>query len=184
MEDSKIIDLFFERNQSGISEMTLKYGKLLFRTSDNILHCKEDARECVNDTYLAAWNAIPPSKPNPLTAFLCRIVRNLSLKKLREKTAAKRNAVTMPLDELADTLGIDESFEKRIDSKALGEAFDRFLDSIDKESRVIFVRRYWFCDEIAEISSQTGIAESNVYQKLSRTRKKLKTFLEKEGFAI
>lgn len=184
MEDSRIIDLLFERNQSGISEITLKYGKLLFRTSDNILHCKEDARECVNDTYLAAWNTIPPNKPNPLTSFLCRIVRNLSLKKLRDKTTLKRNAITVPLDELAEAIGVDEAFEKSNDAKMLGEAIDRFLDSIDKESRVVFVRRYWFCDEIAEISSQTGIAESNVYQKLSRTRKRLKAFLEKEGVKV
>ncbi len=184
MEDIQIIALFFERNQSAISETAIKYGKLLFKTSNNILNSKEDARECVNDTYLAVWNAVPPTNPNPLVAFICRIARNLSLKKLRERTSAKRTATVLPLDELSEFLGTDETADSELDAKLLGEAIDSFLDTLDKESRVIFVKRYWFCDEIEEIETATGISKSNIYKKLSKTRKALKSYLEKEGVTV
>ena len=180
MDDRQIIALLFERNDTAVKEIAAKYGKLLFRVAENILHCREDSRECVNDTYFAVWNRIPPANPDPFVAFVCRITRNLSIKKLRDKNALKRKGATLSISELSTELS-DCSFEDKIDARMLGRKIDSFLDTIDEESRVIFVKRYWFCDEIYTIASDVGIKESNVYQKLSRTRRKLKSYLEKEG---
>lgn len=180
MEDNQIISMLFQRNDYALKEIALKYGKLLFRISENILRCKEDSRECVNDTYLAVWNKIPPENPDPFIAFICKITRNLSLKKLRDRNAQKRSGNTLPIYELEYELA-DCSFEDKIDARELGRKIDRFLDTTDEESRVIFVKRYWFSDSINEIAAAVGMSESNVYTKLSRTRKKLRTYLEKEG---
>lgn len=180
MEDRQIIDMLFQRNDLALSEISSKYGKLLFRIADNILRSEEDSWECVNDTYLAVWRSIPPNNPDPFVTFICRITRNISLKKLRDETALKRNGKTLPVSELEYELK-DLSFEEKIDARALGRLIDRFLDSVDEESRVIFLKRYWFSDEISEIAKSVGLSEGNVYQKLSRTRKKLRKYLEKEG---
>ncbi len=180
MDDGQIIRMLFERNADALKEIATKYGKLLFRVSENILHCREDSRECVNDTYLAVWNTIPPNNPNPLIAFICKITRNISIKKLRDKNVQKRSGIVLPISELQNELA-DYSLENQTDARQLGRLIDRFLDTIDEESRVIFVKRYWFSDEIYEIANSVGLSESNVYQKLSRTRKKLKAYLEKEG---
>lgn len=183
MDDSQIITMLFARNDKALGLVADKYGNLLYRLSDNILHCREDATECVNDTYLAVWNNIPPHSPNPLVSFICKITRNLSLKRLREKTAQKRNAQTLPIHELEFALA-DCTLEQSLDARELARKLDRFLDTLDRESRVIFMKRYWFCDEINEIARAVSLSEGNVYQKLSRTRKKLRTFLEKEGVII
>lgn len=180
MDDRQIISLLFQRNDAALKEIAVKYGKLIFRVAENILHCSEDSRECVNDTYFAVWNAIPPQNPNPFIAFICKITRNLSIKKLRDKSAQKRSADTLPISEIEYELA-DCSFEEKIDAREFGRKIDAFLDTIDEESRVVFVRRYWFSDEISEIALTVGTSESNVYQKLSRTRKKLRKYLEKEG---
>lgn len=180
MDDRQIIAMLFQRNDHALKEIALKYGKLLFRVADNILRCHEDSRECVNDTYLAVWNSIPPQNPNPFISFICKITRNLSMKKLRDKNAQKRSVQTLPIYELEHELA-DCSFQDKVDARALGRKIDRFLDTVDEESRVIFVKRYWFSDEIAEIAKATNLSESYVYTKLSRTRKKLRTYLEKEG---
>ena len=183
MDDNQIITMLFARNDKALDIVADKYGNLLYRLSDNILKCREDATECVNDTYLAVWNNIPPHSPNPLIAFICKITRNLSLKKLREKNALKRNAHTLPIHELEFELA-DCTLEQSIDARVLAKTLDRFLDTLGTESRVIFMKRYWFCDEINEIAKSVNSSEANVYQKLSRTRKKLRTFLEKEGVII
>ncbi len=180
MEDRQIIAMLFQRSELALKEIDYKYGKLLFKISDNILRCKEDSRECVNDTYLVVWRTISPNNPDPFVSFVCRITRNISLKKLREKTALKRSSVDLPVYELEYELK-DLSFEEKIDARALGRLIDRFLDTVDEESRVVFIKRYWFSDEIEEIAKEMGLSESNVYQKLSRTRKKLRKYLEKEG---
>ncbi len=180
MEDRQIIAMLFQRSELALREIDAKYGKLLFRISENILRCKEDSRECVNDTYLVVWRTIPPNNPDPFVSFVCRITRNISLKKLRSKTALKRSRVDLPISELEYELK-DLSFQEKIDARALGRQIDRFLDTVDEESRVVFIKRYWFSDEIEEIAKEMGLSESNVYQKLSRTRKKLRKYLEKEG---
>ena len=183
MDDRQIISMLFQRDDNALKEIAVKYGKLVFRVAENILRCAEDSRECVNDTYLAVWNSIPPQNPNPFVAFICKITRNLSIKKLRDKNAQKRSADLLPIHELHMEIA-DCSFQSKIDARALGRMIDSFLDTVDEESRVIFVKRYWFSDNITEIAKQTGLSEKNVYQKLSRTRKKLRVYLEKEGVFI
>ena len=180
MCDSEIITMLWNREQKALSEIALKYGKLLFTISENILHCKEDSRECVNDTYLAVWNRIPPEKPDPLTAFLCRITRNLSIKKLRDKNANKRKADVLPIHELEYCIA-NTDVQNEVEAKVLGRKIDEFLSNLDEENRVIFVRRYFFGDDIETIMSLVSLSESNVYARLSRIRKKLKAYLEKEG---
>lgn len=180
MQDSEIITMLWNREQKALSEIAFKYGKLLFTLSENILHCKEDSRECVNDTYLAVWNRVPPEKPDPLTAFLCRITRNLSIKKLRDKNANKRKAEVLPIHELEYCIA-NTDVQNKVEAKALGRKIDEFLSSLDDENRVIFVRRYFFGDDIETIMSLASMSESNVYARLSRVRKKLKAYLEKEG---
>lgn len=180
MDDRQIIALLFKRSEIALKEIALKYGKLIFRVADNILSSHEDSRECVNDTYLAVWNTIPPQNPDPFISYICKITRNISIKKLRQKTVQKRSAHVLPISELEQELS-DYSFEEKIDAREIGRKIDAFLDTIDEESRVIFIKRYWFCDDISTIASEMGLSENNVYQKLSRTRKKLKSYLEKEG---
>ena len=183
MDDREIISLFWRREEQAIKETALKYGKLIFRISHNILFSKEDSRECVNDTYLALWNTIPPNNPDPFIAFICKITRNLSIKKLRDKNAQKRSAETLPLEELSRDI-FTRNTEENINAKLLGQSINSFLDTVDELSRVVFLKRYWFCDSIGEIAASTGLSENSVYKKLSATRKKLKFYLETEGVLI
>lgn len=178
--DREIILLLFSRNELGIKKTKEKYGRLLFSLSKNILQSEEDAAECENDTYFALWKSVPPKEPDPLAAFLCRITKNLSLKRLREKTALKRTGVTVPLEELSESIGCDE-LEKHLDSKRLGKLIDRFLDTLDRENRILFIRRYWFCESTSQLSEEFGLSENTVHKRLSRTRQKLRSYLIKEG---
>ena len=180
MTDSEIIALLFARNEQGLKKTKEKYGKLLFSLSKNILASDEDAAECENDTYYALWKSVPPKEPDPLSAFLCRITKNLSLKRLREKTALKRSGITVPLDELDDAIGCDE-LQKHLDAKRLGKLIDGFLDTLDSENRQLFVKRYWFCCETSALADEFGLGENTVHKRLSRTRQKLKAYLIKEG---
>lgn len=185
MKDSQIIDLFFERSEQAITELSNKYGKLCKSISYNIVNNDEDAEECVNDAYFGAWNRIPPDKPNPLMAYICKLVRNISLNKFDYNNAKKRNSnYTVCLDELDECVPAANSVEDEINTKRLTVAIENFLSELDEVSRIIFVRRYWFYDDYAQIAAGLGIKEGNVRVKLGRTRKKLKNYLEKEGFAI
>ncbi len=186
MNDQKIIDLFFERSEQAILELSQKYGQICNKISMNILKNKQDAEECVNDTYLAAWNTIPPQKPDPLLAYVCRIVRNLSLKKYHANTAVKRNSYyDIALEELENCLPSTSFFvEDLFDAKELSKLFDCFLEKLNQEDRVMFVRRYWYSDSISEIAALFHITNHNATVRLSRIRKKLKLFLEKEGIFI
>ncbi len=184
VEDQKIVDLFFARSEMAIKMLADKYERLLYKVSFNILNNNEDVAECINDTYLGTWNAIPPQRPTPLSAFVCRIARNLSLKKYRAKTAAKRNSqLEVALDELV-SVGLVPSAEEEWNAKELGRAIDAFLDTLDKENRVLFIRRYWFADSIRDLAQSLHISENLVSVRLNRTRKQLKSYLEKEGFAV
>lgn len=180
MSDSEIISLLFARNEQGLKEAKAKYGKLLFSLSKNIVNSDEDAAECENDTYFALWKSVPPKEPDPLSAFLCRIAKNLSLKKLREKTARKRTGITVPLEELDEAIGCDE-LQKHLDSKRLGKLIDSFLDTLDSENRRLFVKRYWFGCGTSVLAEEFGLSENTVHKRLSRTRQKLKAYLVKEG---
>lgn len=183
MEDNKIIELYFARDDSAISETKHKYGKLLYSISYNILKIKEDAEECENDTYISAWDCIPPNNPQLLSAFLSRITRNLSLKKLKSRNAQKRGGgnTAIPLDELSNI--IPDSCDT-ISQLELTEILNAFLRSLPTRERQVFICHYWYCDSIKDIARQFGFTQSKVKMMLSRTRKKLLEHLKREEVYI
>ena len=185
MDDSKIIELFFRRKEQAISELDAKYGRACYKLAFRIVNDRQDADECVNDTYLAAWNTIPPAEPNPLFAYICKIVRNISLKLYYRKSADKRNSVyTVAMEEIEDCLASADTVEARMEAKELARCIEDFLDTLSKENRVIFMRRYAFADTYADIAKRVGMTEKNVSVRLSRIRLKMKNYLiEKEVLA-
>ena len=186
MEDSLILDMFFSRQESAIAETRRKYGNRLFRTSRNIVRSNEDAEECVNDTLLKAWEAIPPTRPAMFGAFLVKITRNLSLNKWEAKNAAKRGGgeTNLLLDELEECLPSASTPEKEHEAALVTRAINSFLSNIDKTARVAFVLRYFHGESIRAISDRFQMSESKVKSMLFRTRKKLRAHLEKEGVVI
>jgi len=182
MEDSKILQLLFDRVSDAIEALDKKFGGRLRQTSLNILGDPRDVEEALNDTYLALWNAIPPAKPDPLCAYVYRVGRNSAWKLLRSRTAEKRNSsYDVPLEELAEALP-GEDLERTVHARALGRAIDAFLDTLNKEDRVAFVRRYWFGDSIGSIAKHLGIREGTLSVRLHRCRGALKEYLIKEDF--
>lgn len=185
MEDSKIIDLFFERSEQAIMELSTKYGAYCHKVAINILNNTLDAEECVNDAYLGAWNTIPPQRPNPLLTYICRIVRNLSITKYHANTAVKRNSFyDVALDELEGCLADFTTVEDEVAAKELSYVLDNFLGTLNQDDRVMFVRRYWYADSISEIAERFHISSNNASVRLSRIREKLKTYLKKEGYSL
>lgn len=182
MEDEQIIDLFFHRSEQAITELSQKYGSMCRRVAWNILNDRLDVEECVNDAYLAVWDKIPPQRPSPLPAYLCRVVRNLSVKRYHTNTAAKRNSFyDAALDELAECVPGPETVEGSYDGHELAAAINAFLDAQSRENRTLFVRRYWFSDSIPDLAARYGMSNHNVTVRLSRIRGKLKQYLEQEG---
>lgn len=178
MNDERIIELFFGRSEQAIKELDEKYGRVCYSVSYNILNNQQDAEECVNDAYLGTWNAIPPAKPNPLLAFICKIVRNISLKRYEQNTAIKRNShYDVAMEELEDCLASSTTIEEELEERKLTEIIESFLDSLSKENRVIFLRRYWFSDGYADIARQVGMTKKNVSVRLTRIRKELRKYL-------
>ncbi len=178
MEDNRIIELFFARSEQAIDELDRKYGKLCRQLSYNILKDQRDAEECVNDAYLGVWNAIPPARPDPLRAYVCKVVRNLSLKLYDRKRAVKRNSeYDVALQELEACLAAPEPAEAELNAKELSRMIESFLDALSEENRVIFLRRYWFADPYAEIAERVGVSEHNVSMRLVRLRKQLRKYL-------
>jgi RNA polymerase sigma-70 factor (ECF subfamily) len=185
MEDRQIVELYLKRSEQAIQESKLKYGTLCNRIAFNILRCKEDAEECENDTYLKAWNSIPPKEPQPLSPYLCKIVRNLALHKYEYYNAGKRNKnLELAFSELEECLpgtnGIDSHYHEGV----IVQAIDRFLRGIDGDSRKIFILRYWSAASVKEIASRFAVSESKVKSSLFRTRNKLKTYLKEEGYDL
>lgn len=178
MLDEKIIELFFERSDQAINELDNKYGKVLHKLSYNILNDRWDAEECVNDSYLGVWNAIPPERPNPLLTFVCKIVRNISIKKYHVKTAAKRNSTyDVAMSEIENYIVSPNNVETEIDAKELAQIIEKFLDTLTVENRVIFMRRYWFSDTYKDIAERVGITEKMVSMRLTRIRKLMREYL-------
>ncbi len=178
-EDESIIELFFQRSEQAIRKLDLSYGKVCHKTAYNILHSMQDAEECVNDAYLVMWNAIPPKRPNPLLTYLCKIVRNLSITRFHANTAKKRNsAYDVVLEELDDCLASIATVETEMETKELTGMIEGFLETLTQENRVIFMRRYWFCDTYVEIAKRVGLTKKNVSVRLTRMRKQLKEYLE------
>ena len=180
MDDRQIIDLFYERSEQAITELSKKYGDLCFKIAINILNNPQDAEECVNDAYLGAWNSIPPQNPATLRAYLCRIVRNLALKKLRTNTALKRGSrLEISLSELENCIP-DNSFDEHLSAKELTAQLNAFLSTLHRDDRVMFLKRYWFAEPLSEIAKTFGITEHNASVRLGRIRKKLYQYLNKE----
>ena len=186
MEDNQIVELYWARSESAITETADKYGRYCYSIAFNILHGREDSEECVNDTYLSAWNSMPDQRPNKLRAFLGRITRNLSLKRWETYDAAKRGAGQVPLvlDELQECIPARESTEQAIDAMALAELINGFLSTTSEEKRKIFMRRYWYLSPVKEIAKDFTLSESKVKMSLLRTRNELKQYLEKEGVEL
>ena len=181
MEDVHILDLLWARSETALTALEKRFGMRLYRTAYNILGSHPDAEEAVNDTYLALWDAIPPERPQPLEGYVHRTGRNVALKKLRFQSAQKRNShYNVSLNELAGALP-DNSLQEALDARALGQAIDRFLDTLSDTNRKLFLRRYWFCDPIKDVASALGMSHNSATVRLSRLRVQLKDFLHKEG---
>lgn len=186
MDDSRIIQLYLDRSERAISETSKKYGRYCHYIAFRILQNTEDAEECVNDTYLRTWNAIPPKQPNRLQTFLGKITRNLSLNRWEKSAAEMRGAgqVALVLDELAECIPADRDGESMVDNVVIQQVIDRFLGGLPPETRKIFVRRYWYMSPVKEIAGDYHLSESKVTVTLFRTREKLKAALEEEGIIL
>lgn len=182
MDDGQIVNLFYERSDRAIAELSAKYGKLCLKIANNILNDARDAEECVNDAYLGAWNSIPPQRPDPLRPYICRIVRNLSLKKFRANSAQKRrSSCAISLSELEDCIP-DDSFFEHISASELSAHINEFVSALDRDDRVMFVKRYWFSEPLSEISEAFGITEHNASVRLGRMRGRLRKYLNDRGY--
>ena len=176
-----IVELYFARNEQAISETHAKYGKLCFGLAHNILNNSEDSEECVNDTYLSVWNKIPPTRPNSFVAFICKIVRNLAMKKLDFNLALKRSQdITVSYSELEKILP-DDSVVNKWEYDDLGRILSDFLWSEKEDARNVFIRRYYFFDSISDIARRYSFSESKVKNMLYHSRNRLKKVLKKEG---
>ncbi len=181
MQDERIIELYFARDEQAIKETDAKYGAYCFKIANNILANQQDSEECVNDTWLRAWNVIPPTRPKILSAFLSKITRNLALNRFNYENAKKRNLyVTVAIEELNECVETN-STEKEVDAKALETGINNFLKDLPERERNIFIRRYYFAESIDTIGDRFSLKGDNVFKILSRTRQKLKTYLVKEG---
>lgn len=186
MKDREIIELYWMRNEGAITATAEKYGNYCHTIAYNILRSKEDAEECANDTYLGAWNSIPPQRPSRLSIYLGKIARNLALNRYKSYTAEKRGRgqVELVLSELEASVSAEANVEKTFEEKELVAAIDRFLYAKPKLNRNIFIRRYWYLDAIREIADTYGMSESKVSSLLFRMRNELRIFLEKEGITL
>ncbi len=180
MNDQDIIDLYFARNEQAIAETDKSYGKVCMQVSMNILDSRPDAEECVSDTYLKTWNAIPPTRPNSLCAFVCRIARNLSLSRLRDLRCQKRNQeLTLSFDELEACIPADME-----DAEELSTLLNDFLEGLDETNRVLFMGRYWYSYAIDDLAAQMGLTDKAVYMRLHKTREKLRAYLAERGYRV
>lgn len=184
MEDAKIIELYNARNEFAVTETERKFGKMLYSIAMNVLSNAEDSEETVNDTYGKAWESIPPENPQYFGAWLGRITRNLSINRWRSNKAQKRSGVQTMLSELEECIPSKENVELESENGEITAAINSWLKSLDKNDRIIFVRRYWYGDSVTEISLKSKIPPKKLSSKLFRLRKKLKDSLEKEGILI
>lgn len=179
MDDAQLVELFFRRSEEAVRALAEMYGGVCRRLSVNILKNDQDAEECVNDAYLAVWNAVPPARPLPLLPYLCRIVRNLSIERYRKRHAAKRDdSLAQSWEELEPFLPSADSPEAQMDARELTRLINGYLERLTPRDRLLFMRRYWFFDSYPEIALVCGLSEKNVSVRLTRLRKKLRTFLQ------
>lgn len=184
MEDSQLIELFWQKNQDAITETARQYGAYCFAVAEHILHNPEDSEECVNDTWLRAWNAIPPQRPEVLRLFLAKITRNLAFNRFQARNAEKRGGgeIALVLDELGECLGGGADAAAEYEARELAQCIRRFVGTLPDRERNVLVRRYFFAEPAAEIARRYGLTENHVMVMLSRTRKKLRAYLLKEGY--
>lgn len=185
MDDQLIIKLLNERSETALSELAEKYGGLCSALAMRILNDRQAAEECVNDAYLAVWDTVPPQEPASLSAYLCKITRNLALKRCRADTAQKRGRrCDLPLEELSECIPDTGTVESCVSEAMLTDTINRFLSDLKKIDRVIFVQRFWFCCEIGEIAASMGRSKNYVNVHLHRTKAKLKEYLIQEGYDV
>ena len=189
VDDSAIIGLFWDRSEKAITELDSKYGRLCRRIAKNHLSDERDIQECVNDSLLAVWNSIPPQRPDSLMAFLCRIVRNIAIDKYRQgKKTAERTNYDVSMEELDELEDMPSLLVKGTEEEALEDEIyshvNEFLQKLDKMSRMLFVRRFWYCDSYKDISKMTGISENSLKTRFFRIKGQLKTFLQEKGVGI
>ena len=185
LDDSIIINLFFERSEQAITELSAKYGHVVLRVAENILNNQQDSEEIVNDAYLGVWNSVPPKRPDPLLTYVCRIVRNLAINRYHEKTSLKRNsAYDIALDEISDCFPSSVSVEDTVETNEITLKVNEFLKALDSDSRIMFVRRYWYADSIDDIAVSFNRSSHYISVKLSRIRKSLRKYLISEGAYI
>ena len=183
MKDSEIVNLYWERSEQAVEETEKKYGRYCHRIAYNILENTEDSEECVNDTWLSAWNAMPDKRPERLSPFLGKITRNFALKKIVRGNAKKRGGgeALLALEELDDCIASGYDLEREVENRELGSAIDRFVGQLPEREQLVFVCRYWYLAGEREIAEKLGLTRSGVNSMLKRTRNKLKTYLIKEG---
>ena len=185
MTDPEIIDLFFERSEQAIIEISKKHSSPVKSVAYNILGNIQDTEECVNDTWLAVWNSIPPQIPEKLRSFVCRIARNLATKRYHSNSAEKRNSqYDLALDELAECIPCTDGVEDAYSAKELAAIIDRFLDTLCYEDRFIFMRRYWYADSLDDIVQMTDMSYGAISVRLHRVKTKLKKLLAEEGVLV
>ena len=186
MQDEKIVDLYWQRNEDAITETKNKYERYLLKVAHNILDDVEDSQESVNDTYLAAWNSMPPNKPNVLSTYLGKITRRISIDIFRKKNRVKRRAseYAISLTELEDCVSVRNTPDEELEVKLLADAINAFLRTIPADARNLFIGRYYFLDSLQDVARYCGMSESKAKSMLFRTRCNLRTYLEKEGFEV
>lgn len=185
MEDREIIALFQKRSQQAILSLQEKYGNMCLRVAESILKDSHDAEECVNDAWLAVWDTVPPQNPEPLISYVCRITRNLALKKYRYNTAQKRNSFyDVSLSELEDCVPAASQGPEACTEEDLTGIIEEFLDSLNQESRVLFVKRYWYSESVKSIAKELGMTQNHAAVKLKRIRGRLKSYLEERGVML
>ena len=184
MDDARIVELYWSRSEMAIKETESKYGAYLNSISYNILTNREDAKECVNDTYHNAWNSMPPHRPSILSTFLGKITRRISIDRWRKMSAEKRGGGELPLvlDELGDCVSGSDSVENEIERREVAALLNNFLNALPATERRVFLCRYWYMDSIESIARQFGFSRSKVASMLHRTRGKLRAVLEEEGY--
>lgn len=185
MDDSEIIELFFERSEKAISELSSKYGGVCMKIAQNVLNNNQDAEECVNDTYLGVWDSIPPKKPDSLYAYVCRIARNISINRYKYNSGKKRNsAYDVCISELEKDISSKETAEDRLELSELSHFIDDFLDTLNETNQMLFVRRYWYLDSIQTLAKMSQLSAVAVRTRLSRLRETLKQYLKIRGVDV
>lgn len=184
MEDSEIVNLYWERKETAVSESRIKYGKLLFRIAYNILQNHEDSEECESETYIRAWNSIPPNMPESLKAYLGRIVRNFAFHYWEKQNAKKRGEGNLLFSELSEMIPDRKNTEEAVELRELTCFLEKWLGALEKEERILFMRRYWYGDSIKELAAALKTAPNKLAGKMFRLRERLRKDMEKEGITV